>query len=183
MIEIDPSNERQKAESMKAISKRGNWLWGLAGSDFNLILYGLAIFRLKRVVPPKDYRDFQVIWWSFVLSLTVPVLLLSIIPDWHLGVLLAKGTVVALSIPVFLVLQTTDINGIVIQRVFEGIKTRNPLRPLFGAVLLSFGAVFLLGGVEFKSVFAAAVTLVAVNVGLLLLGFCVRNFRVAMSGE
>lgn len=168
---------------MKPNTEKSNWVWGLAGSGFNLILYCLSLYRLKREVLPKDYLDFQVMWWSFVLSLSIAVLLLSAVPDWALGVILAKGVVIAFSIPVCIVVQTADVNGFVIQRVFGGIKTKTVIRPLLGIIALcGTGALFLLG-VEYKGLFKSIVTLMTLNVNLVLLWFLVRNFRAAISGK
>lgn len=172
---------RTNTESTTASSAKGGWLWGLAVSNFNLILCYLFLYKLKSEVPAKDYRDFQVIWWSSILSLTLPILLLGLAPDWALGVLVAKGAVVAFSIPVLLVMQSADINGFVIQRLFGGINTRNPLRPLFGIVLLLGGAFVFLFGVEYKGIFSAVITLAALNINLLLLWYVVRVLRVAIS--
>lgn len=163
------------------MSAKGGWFWGLAGSNFNLILYYLFLYKLKGEVPAKDYRDLQVIWWSSLLSLALPILLLVVAPDWAIGVLVAKGVVVAFSIPVFLVMQTADINGFVIQKLFGGINTRNPLRPLFGIVLLLGGAFVFLFGVELKGFFSAVITLATLNVTLLLLWLLLRVLRVAIS--
>lgn len=178
---VSRMEHRTNTESTTASSAKDGWLWGLSGSGFNLILYGLFLYKLKREVPANDYRDFQVIWWSSILSLTMPILLLGIADDWALGVLVAKGAVVAFSIPVFLVVQTADINGFVIQKLFGGINTRNPLRPLFGIVLLLGVAAIFLFGVECKGFFSVVITLTALNVNLILLWWLLRILRVAIS--
>ncbi len=175
-----PPTIHRDAERPNRDGRRRSWLWGFAGSDINFILYCLVLYKLKREVPMSDYREFRVLWWSVVLTVALTTLLLGLIEDWHFGVLLAKGISVALSVPSFLVMQKADLDGFVIHQFFGGVKTRGPYRPLIGILFFGSCALFLLT-IQYKSTWEAVAAMTGVNGVILLLGFLIRNIRVAIS--
>lgn len=159
---------------------RGNWLWGLAGSDFNFILYCLTLYKLKRTVPAADYNDFRVIWWFVASTIVLTITLLSGIQDWGFAVIVVKWLGVAIAIPTFIVVQKASLNGFVIQKFFGGINTKNLYRLLFGIVLCGSCAVFLLY-IPYHGTWQSILALTGINGLALALGFLVRNIRVALS--
>lgn len=162
--------------------EEGSWLWGFAGSEINFLLYCVVLYKLKKVVPISDYKEFRIVWWTFVSTICLTVLLVSLSRDEQFGILVAKGATIAISVPSFFLMQTADRNGFVIRKLFGGIGPTSIYRVLLGIVFSGSAAVYFLMK-TYQGTWEAVLGMFCINFLTIFVGFLIRCIRLTNWGK
>jgi hypothetical protein len=123
-------------------SKKHSWLWGLAGSDANMLLLLLFIMKLRCSTHPE--RKLIGVFRFLTLSFLPVVMMLYAVTEVSATQLLPRVAAIIYSTAFVPLVIMAPIDGLLINQ-FVGVPgVRGATRPAIGAILFSCVGVFLL---------------------------------------